>query len=200
MEVRMSVHDEEDIFQQALEGVNPLKGPKMVEAKQKWRGPTETQVRRQLSAQEEPEQEFDGLTNDHVDRVEAEAILSWSSSGVQRGVFRKLRLGQYPIDARLDLHLKTVEQARSEVFRFVRDCVRFGIRTAIIVHGKGHRNRDQPAILKSYTAKWLLELPSVLAYHSAQKQHGGSGAVYIMLKKSEQARMDNLERHQKRSR
>ncbi len=196
----MSVHDEEDLFQQALEGVSPLKGPKTIDARQKWRGPSDSQVQRQLSAQEELEAEWDGLTNDHVDRVEADAMLSWCSSGVQHGVFRKLRLGQYPIDARLDLHLKTVEQARTEVFRFVRDCVQFGIRTAIIVHGKGHRNREQPAILKSFTAKWLLELPSVLAYHSAQKQHGGTGAVYIMLKKSEQARMDNLERHQKRHR
>ncbi|MGY0219293.1 DNA endonuclease SmrA [Endozoicomonadaceae bacterium StTr2] len=196
----MSVHDEDDLFQEALDGVRPLKGPKTVTSKQKWQGPTDTQVQRQLSAQEELETERDGLTNGYVDQVEADAVLSWCSSGVQHGVFRKLRLGQYPVDARLDLHLKTVEQARTEVFRFVRDCVQYGIRTAIIVHGKGHRNRDQPAILKSYTAKWLLELPSVLAYHSAQKQHGGAGAVYIMLKKSEQARMDNLERHQKRHR
>jgi DNA-nicking Smr family endonuclease len=110
-------------------------------------------------------------------------------------VFRKLRLGQYPIEARLDLHRMTVEEARREVFAFINDCVRYGLRSVIILHGKGERNPDGIAQLKSYLAKWLPELDSVLAFHSAQKHHGGTGAVYVMVRKSERDKQHNREVH-----
>ena len=44
----------------------------------------------------------------------------------------------------------TVEEARREVFAFINDCVRYGLRSVIILHGKGERNPDGIAQLKSY--------------------------------------------------
>jgi len=38
-------------------------------------------------------------------------------------------------------------------------------------------------------------MPEVLAFHSAQKRDGGTGAVYVMLKKSDDAKQDNRERY-----
>jgi len=38
----------------------------------------------------------------------------------------------------------------------------------------------------------------VMAFHSAQRHHGGLGAVYVLFKKSEKARLENWEKHQKR--
>ena len=94
----------------------------------------------------------------------------------------RLRLGQYPIEARLDLHRMTVEEARRDVFGFINDCVRYGLRSVIILHGKGERNPDGIAQLKSHLAKWLPELEDVLGFHSAQKRHGGTGAVYVLVR------------------
>ncbi len=152
-------------------------------------------LERQRAAVETPFRDANPLTSDIVDPLTAHDILCWQRPGIQHGVFRRLKLGQYPIEARLDLHRLTVEQARMDVFRFISDCVRYGLRSVIILHGKGERNPDGVAQLKSYLAKWLPELSDVLAFHSAQKHHGGTGAVYVMVRKGEREKQLNREIH-----
>jgi DNA-nicking Smr family endonuclease len=94
----------------------------------------------------------------------------------------------------LDLHGLTVEQARHEVHRFIRDCVHYDVRSALISHGKGRNNKERQPLLKSFLARWLPMFPEVMAYHSAQKWHGGAGAVYVLLRKSEKAKDRTRER------
>lgn len=122
-------------------------------------------------------------------------LLEYKRDGIQHGVYKNLRLGKYSIEARLDLHHHSVEEARKEVFRFVRDCMQYGLRTVLIAHGKGERNPEKFAVLKSYLNKWLPDLPEVMAFHSALKQHGGTGAVYVLLRKNEEDKQLNRERH-----
>jgi len=153
-------------------------------------------VRRQ-SAEYESIVDSDPLVDAEVAMLEANALLAFQRPGVQHGVYRQLRLGKYDIEARLDLHRMKLEQARMAVYQFVRDCLSHDIRCALITHGKGE-GRKTPALIKSHVAHWLPQITEVLAFHSAQKHHGGSGATYIMLKKSERKRQENLERHQKR--
>jgi len=50
----------------------------------------------------------------------------------------------------------------------------------------------------SYTNKWLQEIDCVLAFHSAMRHHGGSGATYVLIKKSDEKKSENRERHSKR--
>ena len=150
---------------------------------------------RQQAAVETKIRDVNPLTADVVEPLTAHDVLSWQRPGVQHGVFKKLRLGQYPIEARLDLHRMTVEEARKEVFQFINDCVNYGLRSVIILHGKGERNPDGIAQLKSYLAKWLPELEAVLAFHSAQKRHGGTGAAYVMVRKSDHEKQHNREMH-----
>lgn len=135
------------------------------------------------------------LRTHEVEQLKTHDVLSYKKDGVQNGVFRKLRLGQYPIDARLDLHRKTVEEARREVWSFIRDCGRYELRSVMILHGKGDRNPEQIATIKSYVNHWLQEMPEVLAFHSAQPRHGGTGAVYLLLRKSEREKQMNRERY-----
>jgi DNA-nicking Smr family endonuclease len=117
--------------------------------------------------------------------------LEFKRDGVQNGVFRKLKQGKYPMDARLDLHRLTVEKARNEVFSFIRDAVKYDLRNVMVVPGRGNHSQSAEAILKSYVNKWLPEFQEVQAYCSAQPQHGGTGAVYVMLRKSEKQREAN---------
>jgi DNA-nicking Smr family endonuclease len=117
--------------------------------------------------------------------------LEFKRAGVQNGVFRKLKQGKYPMDARLDLHRMTVERAREEVFGFIREALAYDLRNVMIVCGRGTHNNSPEAILKSYVNKWLPEFEEVLAFCSAVPQHGGTGAVYIMLKKSERRSQEN---------
>ncbi|WP_166265014.1 DNA endonuclease SmrA [Marinobacter caseinilyticus] len=190
----MTTKDERLDFLQEMQDVRRIRRPNRADIKAP-RELTPGHLERQRSAMDNPHRDLNPLTSDSVDPLTGHDILSWQRPGVQHGVFRKLRLGQYPIEARLDLHRLTVEEARREVYSFVQDCVRYGVRSVLVLHGKGERNPDGIAQLKSYLAKWLPELNDVLAFHSAQRHHGGTGAVYVMVRKSDLQKQRNREVH-----
>ncbi|QIB66573.1 DNA endonuclease SmrA [Kineobactrum salinum] len=123
-------------------------------------------------------------------------ILDFKRPGVQNGVYRKLRQGRYEQEAQLDLHRLTRQLARRELFDFIEQCHELGLRSVVIVHGKGERRpeRERSGVLKACVDYWLRELPVVQAFHSAQPRHGGTGAVYVLLRKSERQKQKNRER------
>ena len=189
-------HDEQ-AFRAAMGDVKPLsQSSRVTLAKSQALNDINQRARRD-SALAQVTSKRNDLSGDFVEQLEPNAILSFQRPGVQNGVFRNLRLGKYAVEARLDLHRHTVEQARDALYRFVKDCLEHDIRCALITHGKGE-GRAQPALLKSCVAHWLPQIAEVLAFHSAQKHHGAAGATYIMLRKSERKRQENLERHQRR--
>lgn len=128
-----------------------------------------------------------------IQQVDPHDVLSFSRPGIQHGVLKNLRQGKYEIQSMLDLHRHSVEQARQALWSFIADCHRQGVRCALVTHGKGE-GREQPARLKSCVNHWLRQIDQVLSFHSAQKQHGGAGATYILIKKSSQARRRTGER------
>lgn len=67
----------------------------------------------------------------------------------------------------------------------------------LIVHGRGERSTP-PALMKSFVSHWLTQISEVQCAHSAQRLHGGTGAVYVLLRKSAEKKAENRERHQKR--
>ena len=123
--------------------------------------------------------------------------LTWKRDGVQHGVFKNLRLGKYAIDTRLDLHGMGMELARRKVLEFINDCMAANIRCVLISHGRGEL-RAKPALLKSCVNHWLRQMDAVLAFHSAQRHHGGFGSTYVLLRKSAEKREENKERYSKR--
>ncbi|MEP0071375.1 MAG: DNA endonuclease SmrA [Marinomonas sp.] len=189
--------DETSLFAQEVAGIKPLDKSEVYLAK---KGPQVDFEERQKAAMIAKEADKNHLSQDYIEKVEPNDVLEYKRAGVQDGVFKRLRQGKYGIEARLDLHNHTVAQAREQIFQFVDDCMRNDIRVAIIVHGKGERTPDPEsrAMLKSHINKWLRDLDAVMAFHSAQRYHGGLGAVYVLLKKSEKARLDDWEKHQKR--
>lgn len=120
--------------------------------------------------------------HEFISPVDPLEILAFKHDGVQHGVYRKLKLGKYPIQASLDLHRRTVEQARNDVYHFIVDCVDDEVRCAMIIHGKG-LYRENQALLKSCTNHWLRQMDEVLAIHSARPRDGGAGSVYVLLRK-----------------
>lgn len=154
---------------------------------------------RREAATAQTARELNPLGGEFVEPVDPWDPIEFKRDGVQNGVYRNLRLGKYTVDARLDLHHHTIEMARRALYQFIRDCMDADVRCALVTHGKGE-GRKQPALLKSCVNAWLPQLPEVLAFHSAQKQHGGLGATYLLLRKSERKRQQNLEQHQRRSR
>ena len=129
---------------------------------------------------------------EQVPEVGPHDLVGLKKDGVQEGVYRKLRLGKYEPQTRLDLHRVTLKDARLQVMAFLQDAHRHGLRTVLVTHGKGYHSVT-PGRLKSYVLHWLEEWDLVLAYHSARPWHGGAGATYVLLRKPPEASLRNRE-------
>ncbi len=107
--------------------------------------------------------------------------LSYLAPGLQKNVIKKLRRGYFGVDAELDLHGLSSQQARYQLLRFIHCCVEDGCRCVHIIHGKGFRSPDHRPVLKNKINLWLRQHRDVLAFCSAAPKDGGSGAVFVLL-------------------
>ncbi|WP_435217467.1 DNA endonuclease SmrA [Luminiphilus sp. nBUS_07] len=185
---------EDEFFQAEMLGVTPLKRDARERLLRKDNG-GDGEARRQ-AAEGEPEGRLNSLVDEGVEPLDAWYVLAFKRPGIQHGVYKKLRQGRYEIDARLDLHRLSVKQARIDVHSFIQDAMQYGLRTVLILHGKGQRKAEQEktAVLKGYVNHWLQDSEEVQAFHSAQPVHGGTGAVYVLLRKSLEKKRENRER------
>lgn len=194
-EENSSPSDEHDLFLKMMGDVKPIENDTAIHHKK--HSTTEAQRAKKEAAVTLIEADEDYLSIDHAPMLKPSDVIAYKKDGVQEGVFKKLRLGKYPIQAKLDLHRKSLKDGREDVISFLRKSVRMDIRTVLIVHGKGER-ANPPALMKSFVASWLLQLKEVQCVHSAQQFHGGTGAVYVLLRKSASQKLETKERHQKR--
>lgn len=133
-----------DAFSHLLgEGVTPLAQPARV-AVAKAKPDSKSQAARREAASAEITPPDDPLAGEPIELLDPLAVLSFQRPGVQNGVFRNLRLGQYAPDARLDLHALTLDRARQAVYGFIKDCLAADVRTALITHGKSEGRKTPP--------------------------------------------------------
>jgi DNA-nicking Smr family endonuclease len=113
---------------------------------------------------------------------------------LDRRTAEKLKRGQLPIEARLDLHGMTQAAAQSALARFVERMAVAGRRTLLVITGKGIRPSREGAepgeppigILRRQVPRWLQEPPlrgHILAVREAAPEHGGGGALYVLLRR-----------------
>jgi DNA-nicking Smr family endonuclease len=117
-----------------------------------------------------------------LDPVQSEEFIAFKQPAISNKILRNLRKGQYNVEAILDLHGMSVDQARTAVERFLQRCLHEKIRVALIIHGKGHHS--QMPILKNKLNHWLRELNIILAFCSAAPGDGSRGAIYVLLKQN----------------
>ncbi len=192
-----SVIDDDALFREAMGDVQPLSSAKVSDQAGAERvDPTAGQLQRQKDAVTQRDAEGDEriLTLGEVPTVDPQAVLAWKQDGVQQGVFDKLRKGEYPVEEQLDLHHKTVKEARIALWAFLQNAQKNGSRCVSIAHGRGERS-PTPARLKSFVLHWLTGLPLAIAFHSALARHGGAGATYVLVQKSKKAKSENRELH-----
>lgn len=105
----------------------------------------------------------------------------WFKQGMQRKLQKKIRMGQMPVDASLDLHGYHQQQAIAELEIFFQRAQALRLRFLLIIHGKGFRSESQ-AKLRPLVQQWLRQQSNILAFCPAQAHDGGSGASYVYLK------------------
>ena len=115
--------------------------------------------------------------------IQPEDMLSYCRPGVQKSVLRKLKRGHYSITVELDLHGLTAETAHQDLKQFLQHSRGAGLHCVRIIHGKGYRSNNKGPVLKPLVDHWLRRRDDVLAFCSARPIDGGTGAVYVLLKR-----------------
>lgn len=137
-------------------------------------------------------QAIDAYLRDLVDGVvpfdiaDTDEYIEGSVHGLDHHLVRKLRRGEYAVQEHLDLHGLNREEARKEVAKFIKASQKRGLRCVLIVHGRGFHSKDQIPVLKEKIKSWLTRGSIgtlVLAFTSARQYDGGTGAVYVLLRR-----------------
>ncbi|MDX1401835.1 MAG: Smr/MutS family protein [Kiloniellales bacterium] len=120
------------------------------------------------------------------DRVaESPELTHGRSQGLDRRQAARFKRGRLPIEGRLDLHGMTQAKAHQALLRFVRSAADDGKRCLLIITGKGRDNPDG-GVLRQAVPRWLNEpglRDVVLTFDYAQQKDGGTGALYLLLKR-----------------
>lgn len=169
---------ERELFRETLDGVLPLK-PDAAQGR-RHRPPPPPRPR----STEADEAAVIGELLDHdPEDFETGDELVYRQPGVQHAVMRRLRRGHYRCQAELDLHGLFAGVARREVAAFLAEARAAGHHCVRIVHGKGLRSGNRGPVLKARLAGWLRQRHEVLAFCSARPADGGTGAVYVLLRR-----------------
>lgn len=119
--------------------------------------------------------------------------------GMDRRLQLRLKRGQLPIEARIDLHGLTREKAHVTLNGFLARQEALGRRCVLVITGKGrpdwqHPGHDAPwghdareiGVIRRALPGWLGDYPNkerILAFTPAQPQDGGKGAWYVLLRR-----------------
>ena len=176
---------DEQLFQAAVRGVVPIPADERGSAAGRPRSSgAPAIVREEAAALAELADLVAGIAafdiSDTDEHVEGMVI------GLDPRLLRRLRAGEFAHQAHLDLHGMTADEAKPAVQEFVLRSMVAGHRCVLLVHGRGRNSPDQRPVLKDRLKQWLThgELGRrVLAFSSARPYDGGSGAMYVLLRR-----------------
>jgi DNA-nicking Smr family endonuclease len=178
-----------DDFSSMFGDVTPIRQDKVIGIKASHNG-LASQLKRQAIEKSVIEQSYH-LSDMLNERLDPHASIAFKKDGVQSGVFKKLRLGKYPIETRLWLPYDNINKTKSELVTRLPEYYKMGLRCVLIRQGSKHLSVEKRVELRSYLNQWLRCFPFVIAFHSAQPNHGGLEATYLLLKKHPEEKMKN---------
>ena len=169
--------DDTDLFRRAMSGAKPLRADERVDPPAKKPKP-----KARFSRADEKDALRESLQAD-IDTMESSNAQSmrFHRQSVGRRTMRKLARGRFSVQAEIDLHGMTVDEARPRLADFIENCARQQLLCVRIVHGKGLGSGQRGPVLKNSVNHWLRKWDSVLAFVSARQVDGGTGAVYVLL-------------------
>lgn len=171
--------DDDQLFRESMRNVRPLQDDRHQPKPAKRPKPVPRQTLK------DEQQVLDDMFSDawKAEDVETGEELLFARTGLQQRVIKQLRRGHYRIDAELDMHGMTVDEARLALTDFLKHCLANAARCVRIVHGKGHGSLNKLPVLKNKVNSWLRQRDEVLAFSSARPDDGGTGALYVLLKR-----------------
>lgn len=110
---------------------------------------------------------------------------------IERPVRDKIAKGRIQLDARIDLHGMTQHQAHAVLLNFLHQACRHRLRHVLVITGKGS-SRGSDGVLNRTVPEWLATPPFhplVSGCSQAARHHGGSGALYVRLRRRKDGRI-----------
>jgi DNA-nicking Smr family endonuclease len=169
------------LFLEAMSDVAPLERTRVV--------PRANGVRRKAFKRDTRQE--DGLLRDFVAGKQAfdwtlhPAYHQGGPESANRRLLRRLHNGAFSVQAQLDLHGMTQQEALQRLEEFLHSCLRRGFRCVRIIHGKGKNSSAGRPVLKRQLPRWLSMRrisQFVVAFTSAPPNDGGVGATYVLLR------------------
>ncbi len=172
--------DDSDIFRRAMSGAKPLVSEQRVSPFKRKPKPKArfSRADERAALEESLHADADDLENDNVD------YLRFHRPSVGHRMMRRLARGHYAVQDEIDLHGMTQHEAREHLHDFVNQASAAGRTCVRVVHGKGLGSGLRGPVLKKSVNRWLRRWDSVLAFVSAPRVDGGTGAVYVLLRKT----------------
>ena len=179
-------------FSNELKGVTPIKAKdrylhpttnvgSLNEQTQKKRQQAEGATDKQVKKKEHKTAHNKASDQFHANHLRDDELGTYLRRGIPETLLKKLQKGGWDVSARLDLHGKTVEEARIATSAFLYQAASQSQRVVSIIHGQGFGSASGEATLKTHVKNWLVQNPQVLAFCAAPKTDGGHGAVMILL-------------------
>ena len=175
--------DSAELFRQSVQGVKKMAAGNSAQLEKSRKKKPDSQILAKRASATGPmltENTELSDTQAMLNPVASQAALSYRIGTLQHKVFEDLKAGNLRWFEAVDLHGCTVEDARSAVLQIIQMAKDDNQNVIKIVHGKGPQ-----AILKTYVNGWLRQHRDVLAFVSAPEKQGGTGAVLVLLKRSE---------------
>jgi len=120
------------------------------------------------------------------DIADSDEFIEGHSRGLDPRVIRKLRKGEFAVQAHVDLHGLLKDEAKAALEAFLARSRQDGKRCVLVVHGRGLHSKDQVPVLKEALKRWMHTARfarHVLGFSSARPHDGGTGAMYVLLRK-----------------
>ena len=167
--------EDRSAFAAATRGVKPLQPQDRAQLRPAPPKPKARQSRASRAATLE-----DSLNDDRS--APAAEEIAFRGPGVSLRSFRALQRGRFSIEDEIDLHGMTRKQAQEALRAFIVECATRRLGCVRVIHGKGTRSGAAGPVLKAGVQRWLAQWNEVLAYVSAARQHGGAGALYVLIR------------------
>jgi DNA-nicking Smr family endonuclease len=172
---------EQQEFRAAVGDVHPLKPPARVHHVPPRPAPEPRQ--RELDEQQALREAWsDELDTDRL--LDTDETLSFRRAGIGPDVVKRLRRGEWAIQAACDLHGLRRDDAREVLAGFLREALRQGLRCVRVVHGKGNGSPGRAPVLRGKVRGWLVQKDEVIAFTQARAADGGTGALVVLLRPS----------------
>ena len=166
-----------ELFREAVRDVKPLAQRKRAPANR-----TKPPARARFTAADRALVLVESLQDPGGEITDTGDEISFRRDGVQDGVMRKLKRGEYRVDAVCDLHGLRVDEAKDALREFLAESLAHRLRCVRVIHGKGKGSGPRGPVIKTAVNMILRKTGPVLAFTSARRMDGGTGAINVLLK------------------